>query len=189
MEHLIEEAFRVAILTEMNSYRTYKKAAAMMPDGSAKNVLERLAEEELLIIDELSKKWPYPVPRIQEQSDDQRGQSVKSSQKESPEHRLCKQLRAALVDRHCSIEKYMIFVTSFKEPAVCKVFELALGMSRRLFKLISEACTHAEMRLHRTGLDRRKKRTHIRPVERGPAPNKHTEAFISLLDSGRRTLF
>jgi rubrerythrin len=188
MEHLIEEAFRVAIVTELNSYRSYKNAALMMPEGCCKDVLDKLAGEELAIIEEISLHCPFPVTKLVEQTEEQQPHCFKPYPKESPERKLYKQLRTALVDKHCSIEKYMIFAASFKEPKVCQVFELTLSMSRKLFDFIVEAYRQADLRLHRPGLNRRKKRTHIKPLSR-PKPNEHTEVFISLLDSGRNTLF
>lgn len=46
----------------------------------------------------------------------------------------------------------------------------------------------ADQKLQRLGGNRRAKRAHLRGVSR-PTPNKHSQLFISLLDSGRPAPF
>jgi len=46
----------------------------------------------------------------------------------------------------------------------------------------------ADQKTQRLGCNRRAKRAHLRGVSR-PAPNKHSQLFISLLDSGRPAPF
>ena len=187
MEQLVEEAFRMALHTEMKSYWTYLNAAGMMPEGNCKKIMERLASEQWKIIEEISNHSPLSIRKSLEQAEHHNRHCFHPYPKESHERKLYKHLQTALVDKHCSIEKYMIFVTTFRDPAVCNVFEMALNMSHKLFGYIAEVFRQTDVRLHRPGVDRRKKRIHLKPISRS-APNKHTELFVSLLDSGRKTL-
>ncbi|HJV65448.1 MAG TPA: hypothetical protein VJ550_06945 [Geomonas sp.] len=188
MEHLVEEAFRVAIVTEINSYRAFNRAAAMMPDGSAKQVLERLVRVQRKIIEGICGRCPYPASQLAEQMEVQHQHCLHPYPQESRERKLYRHLHAAMMDRHCAIEKYMIFAASFREPEVCQVFQLALDMSRQLFDVIAQSCRQLDLKLPAPMANRRKKRVHFKPLTR-PAPNKHSELFLSLVDAGRRSLF
>lgn len=188
MEHLVEEAFRVTIMTEINSYRMFHRAAGMMPEGNGKQIMERLALEERRIVEEICSRCPFPAARLAGQLDIQHPHCLHPYPRESRERKLYKHLHAALVEKHCAMEKYMIFKASFREPAVCRVFEIAQEMSRKLFDYIAESWRQVDVKLHSPEADRRKKRVHLKPLSR-PAPNEHTELFVSLVDSGRRSLF
>ncbi|HBG07123.1 MAG: hypothetical protein A2075_14395 [Geobacteraceae bacterium GWC2_58_44] len=188
MKDLIEEAFRVAILTETSSYELYRNATVMIPDGRGKQVFERLAREESKLIDEILKHCPDRLAELRQKPDDRPLPRFDECLLESPERRLFNHLRVALRHKHACIDRYATFVNAFRDPALCEVFELALGMSRKQYGLIAQEYTQADLRLHRPGVNRRAKRTHFRGVSR-PAPNEHSQLFISLLDSGRRSPF
>jgi len=182
MDHFIEEAFRIALHTEMNSYHLYQGALSMMPDGSDKQVLKRLAHEESNLIKEILQYCPDSVRNTIKHLNNQHF-AYYGSLKDSPKRRLFNQLRIFLLDKHVSIERYTTFVNAFKEPAVCTVFELALSMSRKLFALIAEQYRQADLSLHKPSNNKRAKRAHLRTGNL-TSPNKHSQVFISLKDTG-----
>lgn len=188
MENLVEEAFRVAIMTEINSYRTFHRAAGMVPDGSARQILQRLAGEQRKIVEEVCSRCPFPASRLLQQIDLQHQHCLHPYPQESRDRKLYKHLHAALLDKHCAIEKYTLFVTSFRDPAVCQVFQLAIDMSRKVLDFLAQSCRQLAMQEAVLTADRRKKRVHLKELTH-PAPNKHSELFLSLVDSGRRSLF
>ena len=182
MDYLIEEAFRIALHTEMNSYHLYQGALSMMPDGNDKQVLKRLAHEESNLIKEIHQYCPDSVRDTIKQLNNKHF-AYYGSLKDSPERRLFNQLRIFLLDKHTSIERYSTFVKAFKEPAVCTVFELALSRSRKLFTLIAEQYRQADLSLHKPSNNKRAKRAHLR-TGNPTSPNKHSQVFISLKDIG-----
>ena len=186
MKDLIEEAFRIAILAEKKSYDLYRSAALSVSDPIVKRVLERLASEESGLIAEIVRRCPSIVSSILEPPNERQPARCFENFESTPEQMLLEVLRVALSERQSSIDSYATFVTSIKEPALCSAFELALDMSRKQHKLITEEYRRADQRLHGPGTNRRAKRAHIRPVNR-PAPNKHSQLFISLLDCGRQS--
>ena len=188
IEEVIEEAFRVAILTEKKSYDLYRVATVTKPDVTGEDVFKRLAREERKLIDELLRHCPDRLSTIVKKRSDDHVPCSDGYFRESPERRLFNHLRMALLDKQACIERYAAFVDTLREPAVCRVFELVLGMSRRQYAFIAEQCRQADLRLRRPAVNKRAKRTHIRPVNH-PAPNRHSQLFISLLDSGSQLPF
>lgn len=188
MKILREEAFRVAILTEKNSYDLYRNASVMVPEGPGKRVLERLAREQAKLIGEMLKYCPDSFPDLLKQVSDQCRPRLDGYAKQSPERRVFDHLRAALRDKHACIDRYATYVKTFREPTVCLVFELALSLSRKQFGFIAEEYRQAEQRVHRPGSNRRIKRAHLGVIHH-PTPNKHSQLFISLLDCGRHSPF
>jgi hypothetical protein len=188
MKPIIQEAFRVAILTEKNSYDLYRNAGAMVPEGSGKEVLEQLAHDELKLIEEMLIYSPDTLVDLLMHPNDQHISSFDGYSKESPERRLFNHLRVALLDKHSCIDRYTTYLKTFRDPEVCRVFELALSISRRQFGLIAQEYRKADQRVHRPGSFKRAKRIHLKVGIR-PTPNKHSELFLSLLDSGRHPHF
>ena len=185
MEDLIEEAFRVAILTEKNSYDLYRSAGLTMPDEGAGQVFKRLEREQRKVIDELLKYCPDISPEAVKDPNEEYVRS-EAGLKESPERQLFNHLRIALLDKHRCIEHYVTCLDTFREPEVCKLFELMLSMSRKQYGRIAEEYRQADLRLRKPAVSKRAKRTHIRSGN-SPTPNEHSQLFISLLDSGRHS--
>jgi hypothetical protein len=188
MDSFIEEAFRVAIQIEKNSYNLYRSAAGMIPEGSEKQLFERLATEEAKLLEQMIQSAPDALADIMQNRDDQRLSCFDGNSIQSPEHRLFNHLRMALRNKHACLDLYTTFVKTFRDPAICRVFELALGVSRKLYGIIAHEYRQADLRLHKPGVTRRVKRTHIRSAGQ-PIPNKHSQLFISLQDSGRPSPF
>jgi len=184
MKEVIEEAIRVVMGIEQHSYRLYRRALLSMPEGEGRQVLEKVAREEAGVIEEMAGRYPLAEPGSL--PDDQRPPCTDQQPRESPERRLFGHLRTALLDKHYCLERYAAYLETFRDPAVCQVFRQASAASRRLFTLIAEEYRQADLRISRPGSNRRLKRTHLRGVSR-PSPNEHTQLFISLLDSGRRS--
>jgi len=186
-EHLTEEAFRVTILTEMVSYELYRNAVVTV-SGGGRQVFERLARGQAKLIDEILEHCPAGVAGLADKPKDEQPCPLKGDFKQSPQRRLLDHLRMAMRDKQACIDRYATFVRTFREPGLCRIFELALSGARKQYGLIVQEYRQADQRVHRPGVDRRSKRTHLRGVSR-PVPNKHSQLFISLLDSGRPSPF
>lgn len=190
MEHLIEEAFRVAIQTEKKSRNLYLDAASMMPNGVGREVLQKLAEEERKILERIFGCCPYSIDSVFDQPQ-YRQDSPSVQRLTGHERRVSELLRLVLHDKYSAVALYETFLQVFREPRICGVFQLALTMSRRLLMYIREQRTEqrrqTDLNLQRLVLDRRRKRTHIKGFGNKPAPNKHSQVFISLQDLGRQS--
>ncbi|MCM0082438.1 hypothetical protein L4X63_12640 [Geomonas sp. Red32] len=187
MEHLMEEAFRFALHTELTSYRGLRNAALMHPDNYARELLRELSAQQWEIVEEIARRCPEKIASRLMPADDLQLPAPLPYPREASSRTLYRQLRAALVDKQCSAEKYTIFAASFRDPEICGIFQLALNGSQRLLVRLLDAYRQADDTLHPLMPSMRRKRTHLRSMA-PPSPNPHTELFISLLDSGRRSL-
>lgn len=186
MEHLVEEAFRVAIVNELKSQHLLWTAAAAMPAGNCKTVLERLAGEESKLVEQMMERYPYPLSGVVAKEEAPRDCSGRLSVEQngagiSNEQNLVKVLRSALHDKYVCVARYQTFIDSFRDPEVCGVFQLAIDMSRDLLEAIAEEYRRADVR-HQPAVVRRAKRTHIRTTFSKPAPNRHSQLYLSLRD-------
>jgi hypothetical protein len=185
MRDLIEEALRVAVHIERKSQELYAHAAAGMPEGRGKTVMERLAREESKMIEQLTASAPFPL----EIPGEPHAHEMDPLHDDAcpPQWTLLDLLEVALKDKSASIAQYVAFQKAFREPAVHEVFDFAVGLSRSLLQLIAEEYRQADQRLQSRAVNRRTKRTHIRSTfAKERTPNEHSQLFISLLDSGRR---
>jgi len=187
MEDLIAEAVGFAVIVEKKSYDLYRKAAMTVPDQGSKQVFERLAREESQHIDSLLREHPGAWCCGLQHAD--RQPEIDADLAESRGSDLPDQLRAALLDKRWCIDLYATLAKSFKEPTLCKVFELALEMARKQFHLITKEYRQAERPLDTPAINRRARRIHIRAGIHPINPNKHSELFISMLDSGRQSRY
>lgn len=185
MKQLVEEAFRIAIGAEISSYRYYSSVAALLPDEPGKEVFKRLAAEEKKLIDEMLQYSPVKAFTAVELKESQidAGENTEPSADGFFEH-----LRVALLQKNACIDRYATYVRVFKDPALCRIFQMALRMARKQYQLIAREYRAADESSSHPGANRRTKRTHIKSVTR-QAPNQHSQLFVSLLDSCRPSPF
>jgi len=181
MREFVNEAIRLAVALERKCYDFYRKGAQMAPDQAGRQIFERLASEEARHIDALraesTEPW-YDVQRL----DQQPGMDVKLSE---PQGKLLDQLRLALLNRQFSIDLYATLAKSFKEPAISRVFEMTLLIARKELRSIRQEYLQADAIPAAPSITRRQRRTHVRSGLNPAVPNKHTQLFFSMLDSGR----
>lgn len=186
MEQLVEEAFRVALGAEISSYRYYRSVAVLLPDEAGKEVFRRLAAEQKKVIDEMLQYAPQASLRAMELKDPQADHAA--SAPSAAESGFFEHLRVALLQKNSCIDRYATFVRVFKDPALCRIFQMALRMARKQYHLIAREYRAADESSCHSGANRRTKRTHIKSVSR-QAPNQHSQLFVSLLDSCRPSPF
>jgi rubrerythrin len=58
MEYLLNEAVRMAIVTEKNSFDFYRTAAVMAHDDSVRRMCEQFADEEALHLEQFLRRYP-----------------------------------------------------------------------------------------------------------------------------------
>lgn len=186
MKQLVEEAFRIAIAAEISSYRYYSSVAALLPDEADKEVFKRLAVEQRKIIDEMLQHSPVKAFTAIELKESQIDGGENPEPSDEP--RFFEHLRVALLQKNACIDRYATFVRVFKDPALCRIFQMALRMGRKQYQLIAREYRAADESSSRPGANRRTKRTHIKSITR-QAPNQHSQLFVSLLDSCRPSPF
>jgi erythrin-vacuolar iron transport family protein len=147
MEFLIEEAYRVAVLTEKTSLDFYRKAAAKASGGSGKTVLEQLVRDETEHIKEILRLYPgaglgnlwstiaWPDNWVSSEFDD----CLQETDGQMTERNA---IALALCRERSCMDQYEIFVATLREPEVRQVFERALQLSRRHYKVLEEKLRH-----------------------------------------------
>lgn len=186
MRDFVAEAVRFAVAIEKKSYELYRHAAVTVPDQAGRQIFERLAREESRHIDALLREYPGIW---------QSGMKHKAAQQPRIERNLAEpagdalfdQLHLALLDKRWSIDFYTTLARAFREPRICRIFELALAAARKEFRFITDLYLHAEIPFASPRTDRPPRRTHIRNGIHPAKPNKHSQLFFSLLDAGRQS--
>jgi rubrerythrin len=147
MEFFIEEAFRVAVLTEKNSLDFYRSAAAKVSGGRGKQMLEQLASEEAGHVEEILRLYCGANRGILLSAIERPGNlgspalhaSARKPGGQMTERQI---LGLALCREQSCIDQYEIFVATFREPGVRKVFQEALQLSRRHYQVLEEKYRH-----------------------------------------------
>jgi hypothetical protein len=188
MEELVQEAYRVVLKMERKSQELLEAAALTLPDGPAKVVLERLAHTQSDIVNQIRVRTSAPLPETVPHAGYEEVVLAGPSEK-SPERRVSDLLEEASHYKTATIEHYLVFLQSFRNPALCEVFDFGVSLSKRMLRHISVESRHAEQRLQRPIVDRRAKRSHVKnPLLNPRTPNQHSQLFISLQELGRRPL-
>jgi len=181
MRDFVNEAIRLAVALEKKCYDFYRKGAMMAPDQAGREIFERLASEEAGHIDALRAESPEPWCDVQ-RLDQQPGMDGRLSE---PQGKLLDQLRLALLNRQFSIDLYATLAKSFREPSISRVFEMTLLIARKELRSIRQEYLQADAIPAAPNITRRQRRTHVRSGLIPAIPNKHSQLFFSLLDSGR----
>jgi len=185
---LIAEAVRFTVIHEKKSYDLYQKAAMTVPDQGSRQIFERLAREESRHIDALLREHPGTWCSALQQPCGQQPE-IDPELNEPRGNGLFDQLRHALLDKRWCIDLYATLARTFKEPSLCRIFEVAQEIARKQFRLITEEYREADLTLRNPGKNRRARRTHTRAGIQPVIPNKHSQLFFSMLDSGRQSQF
>ncbi len=185
MRDFVTEAIRLAVALERKCYDFYRKGATMAPDPEGRLIFERLASEEAGHIDALQAESPAPLCDTQRCAQ----QPEIEGRLREPQGKLLDQLRLALLNRQFCIDLYTTFAKSFREPSICRVFEMTLLIARKELRSIRQEYLQADAAPGTSIVTRRQRRTHARSGLHPVTPNKHSEVFFSMLDSGRHSNF
>jgi hypothetical protein len=189
MDELVQEAYRVVLTMERKCQELLEAAAVTLPDGPAKVVLERLAHTQSDIVDQIWLRIAAPLPEVEPHPRHQEVALEGRLSEKSPERRVSDLLEEACHYKAATIEHYLVFLQTLKDPVLCEVFDLGVSLSKRMLRHLSEQFRRAEQRLQRPIVDRRAKRSHLKPPLLNPrTPNQHSQLFISLQELGRRPL-
>ena len=147
MDIFVEEALRVAVLTEKSSSDFYRSAAANTLNGRGKQVLEQLANEEAEHVQEIFELHSdISIGCLMSLTEPIDGKIpfVLSEHAHETERDMTEKhaLWLALDQEQACIDRYEVFVAAFREPKVRKVFEQALYMSRKHYKSLEEKFQH-----------------------------------------------
>lgn len=143
MEIFLAEAFRVAVLTEKNSLDFYRRAAAKVHDGRGKQVLEQLANQETEHVEKILSLYSGAslnslLSLIELPNDQNPPVFDRYFHKIDIQMTERQALELALSQEQSCIDRYEVFVATFREPKVRKVFEQALHMSRKHYEVLEE---------------------------------------------------
>ncbi len=184
MRDFIAEAVRFAVIIEKKSYDIYRQAALEVVDLAGKRIFEKLARDESKHIDALL--WQHPgtwCSDLRQKSETQPG--VEWDLTGPTGNRVFEQLRLALLNKRWSIGFYTMLLRAFKEPRICRVFEMTLAVARKEFKLITDEYLQADACCGHSRSNRPPRRVHVREGIPASPPNKHSQLYFSMLDAGR----
>lgn len=184
MRELIAEAVKFTVTVENKSYASYRRWAATATDPAGRRIFERLAHEKSGHIDSLLAQHPeIRYEMLMEPAG--RNYVAECRFDEATGRGLFDLLRLALLEKRSSIDLYATLSRSFKEPSISRIFEAALSLARNEFKSINALYLKADIPTALPKCTRPPRRTHFRGELHHACPNKHTELFFSMLDSGR----
>lgn len=185
MKELLAEAMGLVVRTEKESYALYRKVAATTTDPAGRLFFERLAQDEYSHIDALLKEFPDAGCRCTQLTAHpprSEGGAYGASGRV-----IFEQLRLALLDKRSCIDLYETFLNSFRDPLLCRVFQKALEAARREFRLINAEYLKAEVPACRVIPGRPPRRTHPGGSLHYLSPNRHSQLFFSMQDTGRQS--
>lgn len=183
MRDLITEAVRFAVSIERKCYDFYRKAALTAASQVGRQIFERLASEEARHIGALRDEAPALWSEVQHPLQ-QPGMDCPLNE---PQGSLFEQLRHALLNKQYSIDLYTTLARSFREPSICRVFETTLQTARKELRSIRQEYLQGDSITATSLITRRPRRSHLRCGLQPPPPNKHSQLFFSMLDSGRQS--
>jgi rubrerythrin len=147
MNDLMQEAMRVAIVTEKNSFDFYRSAAAQVQNSNVRRLCERLADEEARHLELFLAHYPGS-----EFGDLQR-LLADPPHLTSPMHRALlsgmtgstgekEALKLALQEEELCLDHYSVLVAALREPVLHAVFQIALDETHRHCELLREEYRH-----------------------------------------------
>ncbi|GAM08971.1 rubrerythrin [Geobacter sp. OR-1] len=130
MNHLIEEAFRYAILTEKRSYDFYSRMSHIASDDKLKILFDQLAQEEAEHLKSFVVRYPgdelelLDLVNSNPKQEEQAYQVLLDAAQEGLSDKQA--LEISLQEEIDCLEKYSVMVDCIKEPNLRIIFELAL---------------------------------------------------------------
>jgi rubrerythrin len=142
MECLLDEAVRVAILTEKRRHEMYRKMARLAGDDHARNLFGRLAEEEASHLAAFLEVYPGNRCKLNNALLKQvtlAGEHYQS-QAEGNDAPGLKQdaLQLLIREAQACIDLYAPFVSCLKEKRLCALFQRALEYTNRHVEAMKE---------------------------------------------------
>jgi rubrerythrin len=143
MLHLIEEAVRVAIVTEKNSFDFYRSAAVVATNSSVRCLCEQLAKEKAKRLEQVMGLYPGS------EFGDMESLLANPPNLTSPQHRTLlsdltgstgakEALEVALQEEEICLDRYSVLMAALRAPAVHAVFQEALQATLRHCEAIRE---------------------------------------------------
>jgi rubrerythrin len=147
MNDLMQEAMRVAIVTEKNSFDFYRSAAAQIQNSNVRRLCERLADEEARHLELFLAHYPGS------EFGDLQSLLAAPPHMTSPLHRALpsgmtgstgekETLELALQEEELCLDRFSVMVTALREPALHAVFQIALDETHRHCELLREEYRH-----------------------------------------------
>ncbi|WP_129126528.1 hypothetical protein [Geomonas oryzae] len=171
MRELLAEAVRLVVGVERKSETLYRRGA-MAAEDRHRSFFQRLAEEQARRIEALLRQLPEAEAAAHEPG-------------VPPSCLAGDHLHQAMLDKRFSIDLYATFCRCFKEPGLCRLFETALVVARREFRVITAEYLKGGCRSDATATSRPQRRNHQRGELPNRAPNRHSPLFFAMQDSGR----
>ena len=136
MLHLIEEAVRVAIVTEKNSFDFYRSVAVKAQNSSVRCLCERLTEEKAKHLEQFMRLYPGS------EFGELESLLANPPNLTSPQHRALlsdltesigvkEALELALQEEEICLDRYSVLMAAIRAPAVHAVFQEALDATIR----------------------------------------------------------
>lgn len=182
MKELVIEAVQFAVSVEKSCYDFYRRAALAAQEQKARQIFEQLARQEAQHLDAMRDGSQTlccePQPNYRHEGiildfDNSQG-------------KFLEQLRLCLLNKYSVVNLYLALSRCFKEPSVSMIFEAALAVARQELTAIRQHYLHSEP-LTSSSVIRRPRRTHTRGGMPSLQPNKHSQLYFSMLDSGRQS--
>ncbi len=179
MRELLAEAVRLVVGVERKSETLYRRGA-MAAEDRHRSFFQRLAEEQSRRIEALLRQLPEAETTAHEP-----GVSLSCLAAVSDRGTTGNHLHQAMLDKRFSIDLYATFCRCFKEPGLCRLFETALVVARREFRVITAEYLKGGSRSDAAATSRPQRRSHQRGELPNRAPNRHSPLFFAMQDSGR----
>ncbi|WP_136513856.1 hypothetical protein [Geomonas edaphica] len=180
MRELLAEAVRLVVGVERKSETLYRRGA-MATEDRHRSFFQRLAEEQSRRIEALLRQLPEAEATVHEPGVSLSCLAAISERGTAPGNHL----HQAMLDKRFSIDLYATFCRCFKEPGLCRLFETALVGARREFRVITAEYLKGGCRSDAAATSRPQRRSHQRGELPNCAPNRHSQLFFAMQDSGR----
>lgn len=180
MRELLAEAVRLVVSVERKSETLYRRGATAA-EVRHRNFFQRLAEEQSRRIEALLRQLPEAEAAAHEPLWGLSSLAAASERGTTS----CNHLHQAMLDKRFSIDLYATFCRCFKEPGLCRLFETALSLARKEFRVITAEYLKGGCRSDAGATHRPQRRGHLRGELPNRVPNRHSQLFFAMQDCGR----
>lgn len=180
MKELLAEAVRLVVGVERKSETLYRRGA-MAADDRHRSFFQRLAEEQSRRIEALLRQLPEAEAAAHEPGVPPSCLATLAERMSPPGNHL----HQAMLDKRFSIDLYATFCRCFREPGLCRLFETALTVARREFRVITAEYLKGGYRSDAAATSRPQRRSHQRGELPNRVPNRHSQLFFAMQDCGR----